>query len=203
MCCMRAGKVGAGAWLGKVTGEIPERKLKEFEKEFEKRGAGAVARASDADEAREGFRGGVAESGGVVQVGGGGEEGGGDAGAVSSRGERFKRLRRAGFAVETVGVGEGVGEGAGEGLRRVAGPGRGAERALGSGVAARSRGGGRVVSGFGEERVEDVRALEEQRDEEACDRQRHRMEEGTRGRMVDLEGRALERNEGGAFSLRK
>ena len=83
------------------------------------------------------------------------------------------------------------------------GAGRGAAGAAGRGVAARGRGSGRVVSGFGAERVEDVRALEERLDEEACDRQRQRREEGERGRMVDFRGRELERNEGGAFSWRK
>ena len=68
---------------------------------------------------------------------------------------------------------------------------------------ARGGGRGRVVSGFGEERVGDVMALEAQRDGEACARQRRRRQEGARGRMVDSAGHDLDRSEGGAFSLKR
>ena len=71
------------------------------------------------------------------------------------------------------------------------------------GGAARGLGRGRVVSGFGEERVEDVRAQAEQRDVEALDRHRHRSEQGERGDVVDFQGRPLDRSDGGAFSLKK
>ena len=79
----------------------------------------------------------------------------------------------------------------------------GAAGAAGVGAVARGGGRGRVVSGFGEERVDDVRVMTERRDGEACDRQRQRREGGARGRMVDFGGRDLARNEGGAFSLRR
>ena len=75
--------------------------------------------------------------------------------------------------------------------------------AAGVGAVARGGGRGRVVSGFGEERVDDVRAMAERRDGEACDRQRQRRQDGARGRMVDFGGRELERNAGGAFSLKR
>ena len=188
---MHASKVGTDTWLGKVTGGIPEEKLKEFEKEFEKQSAGAVVQAGGAVGAREGSRDGAGESDGVATVTGAGERGQGVAGAAAQSGSRFKRLRRAGFAVANLSEG---------GVEEVSVAASGGE---GSSVMAPGRGGGRVVSGFGAERVEDVRALEERRDEEACGRQRQRREEGARGRMVDFRGRELERNEGGAFSLRK
>ena len=133
---------------------------------------------------------------------GAGEQGQGVAGVAAIGDGRFKRLRGAGFAVESVEE-DGAGGGSGEASGGEVDSGRGAAGAAGGGVAARGRGGGRVVSGFGAERVEDVRALEERRDEQACDRQKQRREEGARGRMVDLRGRDLERNEGGAFSLGK
>ena len=62
---------------------------------------------------------------------------------------------------------------------------------------------GRVVTGFGSERVEDVRAQEEERDRDSYRRQRDRNEEFTRGRVRDFEGRDLDRGEGGAFSWRR
>ena len=201
MCRAHASKVGTDRWLGKVTGEIPDIKLKEFEKKFEKRSAGAVARAGDTDSAQRGLPAGAGASAGVARVMGAGEQQGEGVPGVSASGVgRFKRLRRAGFAVQSVGE-DGVG--GDEALGGEVDSGRGAAGAASSGFAARGRGGGRVVSGFGTERVEDVRAVEERRDEEARDRQRQRREEGTRGRMVDFRGRELERNDGGAFSLGK
>ena len=64
------------------------------------------------------------------------------------------------------------------------------------------RGRGRVVMGFGSERVEDVRALEEERDREACERQRGRNEDFVRGRARDLGG-DLDRAEGGPSRWRR
>ena len=65
-----------------------------------------------------------------------------------------------------------------------------------------SSGRGRVVMGFGHERVEDVRALEEDREQESCQRQRERNEQFARGRARDLQG-DLDRADGGAFSWRR
>ena len=203
LCSGHACKVGTDKWLGKVTGEIPAAKLKEFEKRFEKARAGTVVKAGGSDEVRREPRGSAGAGGGVAEVSGAGEQGQGGAGVAASGGGKFKRVRRAGFAVGSVGEDGVPGETRGA-LGSEVGAGRGAAGAAGRGVAARGRrGGGRVVSGFGAERVEDVRALEERLDDEACDRQRQRREEGERGRMVDFRGQELDRNEGGAFSLRK
>ena len=56
--------------------------------------------------------------------------------------------------------------------------------------------------GFGTERVEDVRALEEDREQEGCQRQRERNEEFATGGARDLQG-DLDRAEGGAFRWRR
>ena len=68
--------------------------------------------------------------------------------------------------------------------------------------ARRGRGGrGRVVTGFGEERVEDVEELVARREGEAVARHRERAQEGLRGRAVEFEGQDLDRSAGGAFRL--
>ena len=192
LCKMHAGKRGGPSWLGEVTGEIPAGKLGDFEKALRRKEAkrgGVRGERADGEEACAGGEGaamsesvgsgvgGVGRAGDVVQGSGG--RGGGVKG----------RVLGAGFAIEVGGAGVGAGSRGGSG---------GASSASGGG-----RGRGRVVSGFGEGRVEDVRALEERRDAEACDRQRIRREEGERGRAVDFQGRELKRSEGGAFSLRK
>ena len=79
---------------------------------------------------------------------------------------------------------------------------RGGRRGKGRGRG-RVSGRGRVVTGFGSERVEDVRAQEEERDRESYQRQRDRNEEFVRGRVRDFEGRDLDRGEGSAFSWRR
>ena len=58
------------------------------------------------------------------------------------------------------------------------------------------------MMGFGNERVEDVRALEEDREQESCQRQRERNEEFATGGARDLQG-DLDRAEGGAFRWRR
>ena len=73
--------------------------------------------------------------------------------------------------------------------------------AVGQVMGARETGNGRIVSGFGEERVEDVVGLGARREEEALARHRMRAMEGARGRAVDFQGRDLDRGAGGAFSL--
>ena len=100
------------------------------------------------------------------------------------------------------------GQEGGEGGRVVVGGvlrGEGGGRGRGRGPVAAVRGAserGRVVMGFGSERVEDVRALEEEREQETCQRQRERNEENSRARARDLWG-DLDRAEGGAFSWRR
>ena len=79
---------------------------------------------------------------------------------------------------------------------------RGGRRGKGRGRG-RVSGRGRVVTGFGSERVEDVRAQEEERDRESYQRQRDRNEEFAKGRVRDFEGRDLDRSEGSAFSWRR
>ena len=103
-----------------------------------------------------------------------------------TQGPGLRRLRRAGFGIATEGGtasevlgGEGgrVPEQGGAGLGR----GRSVAGAVGFG-ARRGRGGrGRVVSGFGEERIEDVEELVARREEEAVARHRERAQEGLRG----------------------
>ena len=75
LCCMHAGKVGTDKWLGKVTGEIPEAKWKEFEKTFEKANAGAVLKAGGSNEVPRELRGSVGAGGAVAEVSGAGEQG--------------------------------------------------------------------------------------------------------------------------------
>ena len=241
LCAGHARNVAKDAWLGKVTGEIPAKKLREFEKARKKTEAIAGATSGGAHEKG----GGVGE--GAVSVGAEAlkskTEGAEERGALARGAEEggMKRLRRAGFQVkgfgEDLGAGAGgavgagsaiapgggdcelrqerevlgvaVGEtGAGEGRanrsRRGRGGGGRGERVVGAaGEAARVRGAGsrRIVSGFGEERVEDVGGLAARREEEALARHRLRAEEGARGRAVDFHGQDLDRGAGGAFSL--
>ena len=74
---------------------------------------------------------------------------------------------------------------------------RGAEASSSSG------GRGRIVSGFGEEREDDVKAVSARRDREQLLRARERDREGTRGDMVGFEGQQLSRNAGGAWYFGK
>ena len=181
---------------GDVRGDIPAPKFRQFLAEAAKRAkrqreekagssAGGVAAAG-----QEVPRAPVGESSGAQAT-----QGRGAGGGVASREEVVaRRLRRAGFATPALGTGAGE-----EGVVS----GRGAAGDAGGGVVARGGGRGRAVSGFGEERVDDVQALEELREGEACARQRRRRQEGARGRMVDFGGREMDRNEGGAFSLKR
>ena len=209
-------------------GEIPEKKLREFEKEAEK--AKARERVCEDSGAGDG-------SGEVRGKGRDAEQGAGEPGARRENG--LKRLRRAGFAAAG-GISQGLGGEArgvmGNAAEEVSGAsaaaagiapasasgemgdgseggrvlvggvvrGRGAGgRGPGRVAAARgSSGRGRVVMGFGNERVEDVRALEEDREQESCQRQRERNEEFATGRARDLQG-DLDRAEGGAFRWRR
>ena len=226
-CKAHGAKEGKSTWLGAVDGPIPERKLVEFMKARKKRHGekaeskgGALQRLRRAGLMRmaeegvgeslmmEGRSAGAevaersAQEGVEEKVARRGVAAAQAASAAVARRVVEAERGRAGFAIE--GAGGVVGGTTGKALGGEVDSGRGAGGvAAGSGVAARSRGRGRVVSGFGKERVEDVRALEERREVEACDRQKQRREEGARGRMVDFEGRELDRSEGGAFSLKK
>ena len=60
-------------------------------------------------------------------------------------------------------------------------------------------GGGRIVSGFGAERVVDVAADERRRIAEGARRGDERRETGARGRMTDGTGADLDRSAGGAW----
>ena len=62
-----------------------------------------------------------------------------------------------------------------------------------------ARGGPRIVTGFGEERVDDVVADERRRIDEGARRGRRRNQEGTRGRMVGFDGQELDRSAGSAW----
>ena len=60
-------------------------------------------------------------------------------------------------------------------------------------------GGPRIVMGFGDERIDDVRAHDATMEADALDRHEHRVNEGDRGRMRDADGRDLDRGAGGAW----
>ena len=66
-----------------------------------------------------------------------------------------------------------------------------------------SGGRGRIVSGFGEEREDDVTAAAASRDTEQLLRAKERNREGTRGDMVGFDGQQLSRSAGGAWYLSK
>ena len=116
---MRAKKVGAASWLGKVTGDVPEQKLRELEKAFEKelkKGSGRSGLAAEGG--REALGGAIEEAGasaGSVHVVERSEEEQGLAEAMATGGEALKRLRRAGFAVGSVSEGLGREPGGGRG----------------------------------------------------------------------------------------
>ena len=57
----------------------------------------------------------------------------------------------------------------------------------------------RIVSGFGDGRVDDVVRQQEQRELEGQVRARRRREEGTRGDMIGFSGEALDRGAGAAW----
>jgi len=78
-------------------------------------------------------------------------------------------------------------------------PGRGSARRAGR-VARAS--GPRIVTGFGAERIDDVRVHEDEMDANALERHDVRVNEGGRGRMRDAEDRDLDRSEH-AFSSRR
>ncbi len=61
--------------------------------------------------------------------------------------------------------------------------------------------GPRIVTGFGEERVEDVLADEARRVAEGVRRGQWRRDEGVRGRMRDMGDQDLDRSAGGAWHL--
>ena len=58
-----------------------------------------------------------------------------------------------------------------------------------------------IVTGFGSERVSDLESFQREREEEQLERASRRARDGNRGRMVDREGRDLDRSQGGVFSL--
>ena len=58
---------------------------------------------------------------------------------------------------------------------------------------------GRIVSGFGDERSEDVAADRARLDAEMLARQSHRKTEGERGRLTDHTGKDLDRSAGSAW----
>ena len=59
------------------------------------------------------------------------------------------------------------------------------------------------MTGFGEERVEDVAEDARRRETEGARRGVQRREEGTRGRMRDMRGKELDRSAGGPFQARR
>ena len=59
----------------------------------------------------------------------------------------------------------------------------------------------RVVSGFGAERVDDLRAHGERVEAEALDRAAWRREEGARGRVTGFDGVDVDRSAGGAWHI--
>ena len=67
------------------------------------------------------------------------------------------------------------------------------------GVGRGARGGARIVTGFGSERVEDVDMHVQQAEADALQRAALRRDEGTRGRMTGLGGDDLDRSAGGAW----
>ena len=73
---------------------------------------------------------------------------------------------------------------------------RGRARRVSQGATA---GAPRIVTGFGSERIDDVRAHEARREAEALERHTHRADEGDRGRMRDAEDRDLDRGAGGPW----
>ena len=122
LCRKHADNLGKDGWLGKVTGEIPEKKLKQFEKAREKARASVLATTDNAGEARGGPRDGVGASSGIAMVLGESAQGEGVAGTAASGGRSFQRLRRAGFVVDN----------AGEGLERATGEAVGGGRSRGA-----------------------------------------------------------------------
>jgi hypothetical protein len=73
----------------------------------------------------------------------------------------------------------------------------------GEAASSSSGGRGRIVSGFGEEREDDVTAAAASRDTEQLLRAKERNREGTRGDMVGFDGQQLSRSAGGAWYLSK
>ena len=116
---MHAKKVGTASWLGKVTGDVPEQKLRELEKAFEKEKKKASGRSGLAAEGgREALGGACEEAGasaGSVYAVERSEEEQGLAEAMATGGGGLKRLRRAGFAVGSVSEGLGREPGGGRG----------------------------------------------------------------------------------------
>ena len=60
-------------------------------------------------------------------------------------------------------------------------------------------GGGRIVSGFGSERIDDVAGDVQRRIEEGARRGTERRNAGERGRMTGFDGQDLDRSAGGAW----
>ena len=58
-----------------------------------------------------------------------------------------------------------------------------------------------IVTGFGEERILDMKAHMQRREVESLNRAQERKREGTRGKCVDWHGNELDRAAGAAFSL--
>ena len=58
-----------------------------------------------------------------------------------------------------------------------------------------------IVTGFGEERIVDMKAHMQRREVESLNRAQERKREGTRGKCVDWDGNELDRAAGAAFSL--
>ena len=88
-------------------------------------------------------------------------------------------------------------EGAAIGETRARGRGRGRGRA--GGVSSSRHSGGRIVTGFGLARIDDVVADEQRRVNEGARRGDQRREAGTRGRMTTYSGEDLDRSAGGAW----
>ena len=68
-------------------------------------------------------------------------------------------------------------------------------------VASSGASSGRIVTGFGSERIDDVVADERRRVAEGARRGDQRREDGARGRMTSYEGEDLDRGQGGAWHV--
>ena len=142
---------------------------------------GGEARRARGSGARGAAGRGRGRTGRVVQAAGGEESG---------AGQPLRRSARIAVLGESRGGGGGGGGPARQNWpNEASAPGVGATRASGA----------RVVSGFGDERVDDVAAHEERMDAGAIVRAARRRAEGTRGRMTGFSGEDLDRAAGGPW----
>ena len=222
LCRMHAKQQGSAAWLGEVDGPIPDAKLKEFQKRGKPRALpDAEPRAGTLQEVGDGAHVVGASVGGfsggcVARLSGAGfgevARPGSSLGAGSSASagvdggvgrSRLRRSRVAPDAAESSSLPSQdrlAASPAAVGLYGVDPAAAAAATPPGVRVSVR---GPRVVSGFGDERVEDVAAAETQRISEGARRGAYRRDEGLRGRMRDMADRDLDRSAGGAWGAGK